>query len=128
MGLRKPSGPWAPWIATGIIGVLVVGAIVSYTVSRPPSGPPKRDVARGVACTALTEASDAFEQNSLVQLDQALHQARARALFSLRSSAAAFGTPEQLALEAAALELPEETDVLERKLQKAVRSCSELSQ
>jgi hypothetical protein len=92
-----------PWIAGGIVALVVLGALVAYAMGDPnDSAAPKRvgqAAATDVACSALARGQDALEAGQVDDVADSIKKARAAALHALDSGDARFGRAERLALQ-----------------------------
>jgi hypothetical protein len=110
---------------TTVVGVLAVaGGIAAFLfLSSEPDPRDGRTVAvKGLACSYLRRAAEAFEKGDRDAFDQAIARAAEVAEDTLQKSGQVFGEPERIALE---LELGQIDDP-ERLLIGAQDICSEL--
>jgi hypothetical protein len=125
------SGRWAPWVATGIIALIVIGAVVAYF--RPEAFTPVREkekveVISGTACGPLRRTEAALTKGQTAELKAAVSEAELKAIKALDSSGVRFGEPERFALRLSARSLnnlaPDQLRELEWKLHVVVqRAC-----
>lgn len=129
------SGRWAPWVATGIIALIVIGAIVAYF--RPETFTPtreKRDVIEaisGTACGPLRRMEAALSKGETAELEAAVREAEDKAITALDRSGIRFGKPERFALRLAARDLrslsPRQTRAVQEKLNLVGDTCEDLA-
>jgi hypothetical protein len=97
----RRSGRWAPWVATGIIALIVIAAVVAYL--RPDALTP-RDKKRfpepvsGTACLPLRRMEAALTKGKTDEFKAAVTEAEEKAITALDSSGISFGKPEKFAL------------------------------
>ena len=129
------SGRWAPWVATGIIALIVIGAVVAYF--RPEIFRPTREkkevveAISGTACGPLRRMEAALSKGKTAELEAAVREAEDKAITALDSSGIRFGKPERFALRLAARDLhslsPRETRVMREKLDLVGDTCEDLT-
>lgn len=120
-----------PWISLAAVVVIAVGIAGAYFVAqgqereRRAERLAERRVERGTACSALREASEAYEQDDAASFNAAVKEAERMALRALDTSGVGFGRPERIALYLAAQDLnsERETERLEERLEAATEAC-----
>jgi len=115
------SGRWAPWVATGIIVLIVIGAIAAYFRPEAFKGPDRKRFPEaaitGIACGPLRQMEAALKKGETAEVKAAVSDAATKAIEALDSSGISFGKPEKFALRLSGRDLTNLTTYQLGKLQ-----------